>query len=45
MNIVQKIALTLAALAGFFIIISMLPESDPCKGPKDYSKFCIRYGH
>lgn len=43
-NWIQKIALLGSAIAGFLILISLLPESDPCKGPKDYSRFCITYG-
>ena len=44
-NLIQKIALIGSAIAGFIILISIIPESDPCKGPKDYSRFCITYGH
>ena len=44
-NWIQKIALIGSAIAGFIILISIIPESDPCKGPKDYSRFCITYGH
>jgi hypothetical protein len=44
-NIIQKIALIVSAITGFIILISIIPDSDPCKGPKDYSRFCITYGH
>ena len=48
-NWIQKISLVVSAIAGFIILISILPESDPCAKDKaegqGYSRFCITYGH